>query len=133
MQYSYSDLYMFMSTHTVLVVFLKKDGHPRCMLCTRSSATMRLCYEDRIPAFKGHDKRCSIDNGNLGVMDLMIGEPRSFNVNRICNIYDCGEINTFKELESKMEYTRSFEEEYNKQFGGDDKYAENVMKDMFSN
>lgn len=131
MNYKYSDLYNFLSEHTVLVVFLKKDGHPRCMLCTRCSATMRLCYEDRIPAFKGHDKRCSIDNGNIGVLDLMIGEPRSFNVDRILNIYDCGIISEFCDLQNKMEYTTNFEANWKEQRGDADEHAENVMNDMF--
>lgn len=129
--YSYEQLFTWLSYNTAMVIFFKKNGELRCMLSTRCIETMKLCYEDKVLAFKGHDKRCSIENGNIGVMDLLKGEPRSFNVERMLSIYDCGRITSWEQLSAVMENARLFSEEYAKGLKNNNQIDEQ-MQGMFN-
>lgn len=99
MEYSYSEVYNKLSTETCIVTFRKKDGTVRVMLATRNLITSGLDYGLLKGLLDGHDKRCNIRNGNIGVIDLTIGEGRAFNIERILDIIWLGDIRTKEDLD----------------------------------
>lgn len=101
--YSYSEVYNRLSTETCVVVFKKKDDTIRVMLATRNLITSGLDYGLLKGLLDGHDKRCNIRNGNVGVIDLTIGEGRAFNIDRVVDILWLGDIRTKEELESAFD------------------------------
>jgi len=110
---TYGELYTRLSYETAFIAFFKKDGSVRLMLGTRNLKTAALEHGNLSTALAGHDKRCNIKNGNLSVVDLVLGECRSFNIERLIKIHWLGEIDTqekydealrkFKELKEKFE------------------------------
>lgn len=82
----YSELYRSLLTQVVEVIFIKANGEVRPMLCTRNVQLANLFGFD-MPYMSAnlasHDKRCGIENGNIAVIDLVIGEGRSFNIERV--------------------------------------------------
>lgn len=103
MTYSYSEVYNRLSTETCVVVFKKKDDTIRVMLATRNLITSGLDYGLLKGLLDGHDKRCNIRNGNVGVIDLTIGEGRAFNIDRVVDILWLGDIRTKEELEAAFD------------------------------
>lgn len=103
MMYSYSEVYNRLSTETCVVVFKKKDDTIRVMLATRNLITSGLDYGLLKGLLDGHDKRCNIRNGNVGVIDLTIGEGRAFNIDRVVDILWLGDIRTKEELEAAFD------------------------------
>lgn len=101
--YSYSEVYNRLSTETCVVVFKKKDDTIRVMLATRNLITSGLDYGLLKGLLDGHDKRCNIRNGNVGVIDLTIGEGRAFNIDRVVDILWLGDIRTKEELEAAFD------------------------------
>ena len=64
-----------------VVVFRKKNNEIRVMLCTRSPIT---CGAVGLEAHIGNKNEASLEaNGNITVMDLIAGETRIFNINRV--------------------------------------------------
>ena len=84
--YSYPEVFSKLTYETALVTFLKKDGTIRVMLCTRNLDTISIKYGFQGAALGGHDNRCNINNGNLAVYDLILGDARSFNIDRLVDI-----------------------------------------------
>lgn len=80
----YSDIYNKLNLELGIITFFKKNGQIRVMLGTRNLKTVALKYGYKARELGGHDKRCGIDNGNMAVFDMAIGEARSFNVERLC-------------------------------------------------
>lgn len=96
---------MKLQFETAVVVFRKKDKTLRAMLCSRNLRTGMLCGLDGalVQAMLGsHDKRCSIANGNMCVMDLVLGEPRSFGVDRVHSIEFKGVVETQERFDEVM-------------------------------
>ena len=83
---TYAELFSKLTYETAVITFLKKDGTVRIMLCTRNINTISILYGFQGQALGGHDNRCNIQNGNLAAFDLILGEARSFNVQRVLNI-----------------------------------------------
>lgn len=75
---SYGELYMRLASETAMIRFLKKNGEIRLMLATRNMDTASSLYDYLGGQLAGHDKRCNIKNNNMAVIDLEIGEARSF-------------------------------------------------------
>ena len=57
---TYPEVYSRLCYETAFVVFLKKDGTIRLMLCTRNLNTVSLQYGFQGKALGGHDNRCNI-------------------------------------------------------------------------
>ena len=96
---TYPEVYSRLCYETAFVVFLKKDGTIRLMLCTRNLNTVALQYGFQGKALGGHDNRCNINNGNIAVFDLALGEARSFNIDRLVKIEFKGIVSTAEQLE----------------------------------
>ena len=98
----YTEAYRRLSFEVLTVSFIKRDGSIRNMLCTRNLSVSSLIHQDLSRMLSGHDNRCNIKNGNMAVIDLEIGESRSFSVGRV--IYEDwhGEVETLEELRDIM-------------------------------
>ena len=103
MSFVYSEVYNKLSTETGVVKFRKKDGTLRVMLCTRNLITANLDYGMLKGLLDGHDKRSNIRNGNIGVIDLTIGEGRAFNIERVISIDWLGDIRTKEDLDKAFD------------------------------
>lgn len=95
--YKYTEVYNDLCFSAAVVSFFKKDGTLRTMLCTRNNAIADVCCGVGTHGLGGHDKRCNVSNGNLAVIDLIIGEARSFNIDRVLHIECINEPITNKE------------------------------------
>lgn len=86
----YQTVYRLLLMQVAEVVFVKSNGELRTMLCTRNIQLAHLFGFD-IPYMSAnlssHDKRCSIKNNNIAVIDLVLGEGRSFNIERLVSIH----------------------------------------------
>ena len=111
---TYPEVYSRLCYETAFVVFLKKDGTIRLMLCTRNLNTVSLQYGFQGKALGGHDNRCNISNGNIGVFDLALGEARSFNIDRLVKIEFKGIVSTAEQLEEVTGEFLEFKAEYEK-------------------
>lgn len=111
---TYPEVYSRLCYETAFVVFLKKDGTIRLMLCTRNLNTVALQYGFQGKALGGHDNRCNISNGNIAVFDLALGEARSFNIDRLVEIEFKGIVSTAEQLEEVTGEFLEFKAEYEK-------------------
>ena len=110
---SYPEVFSKLTYETALVTFLKKDGTVRNMLCTRNLDTVSLKFGFQGAALGGHDNRCNIKNGNIAAFDLVLGEARSFNIDRVLSIQYSGIVTTNEQLdkciEAYVEFSRQYE------------------------
>lgn len=110
--YSYPEVFSKLTYETALVTFLKKDGTVRVMLCTRNLDTVSLRFGFQGAALGGHDNRCNIKNGNMAVFDLILGEARSFNIERVLSVYYSGIITNNEQLDACINAYAEFKEKY---------------------
>lgn len=108
----YSEVYSKLCYESATVVFLKKDGTIRTMLATRNLHTAKLEYGFLGGALGGRDTKCNINNGNLAVIDLLIGEPRTFNIERLLSIDYYGIIDSKDKLNQAAEKHLEFKKKY---------------------
>lgn len=114
MQYSYAELFRELTVNTGIVVFFKKNGDVRVMLCTRNLRTVEIQYGFQGKALGGHDNRCNIGNGNMAVFDLVVGDARSFNIDRVAYAEIVGEVKNKEQLEVAVEKYIEIKEHYKK-------------------
>lgn len=111
---NYAEVFSKLTYETAAIVFLKKDGTVRIMLGTRNLNTVNLLYGFQGQVLGGHDNRCNIKNGNLAVYDMIVGDARSFNIDRLLDIQYAGVINTKEEYDNVLANFIKFKEEYEK-------------------
>lgn len=111
---TYPEVYSRLTFETAVIVFLKKNGEIRIMLGTRNLNTVSLLYGFQGQVLGGHDTRCNINNGNIAVFDMIIGDARSFNIDRLLDIQFAGVINTKEEYDAVLEKFKAFKDEYEK-------------------
>ena len=111
---TYPEVYSRLCYETAFVVFLKKDGTIRLMLCTRNLNTVSLQYGFQGKALGGHDNRCNISIANIAVFDLALSQPRSFNIDRLVKIEFKGIVSTAEQLEEVTGEFLEFKAEYEK-------------------
>ena len=110
--YSYPEVFSKLTYETALVTFLKKDGTIRVMLCTRNLDTISIKYGFQGASLGGHDNRCNIKNGNIAAFDLVLGEARAFNIDRIVGIHYSGIVSDAEHLEKCINSYFEFKEKY---------------------
>lgn len=110
----YAEVFSKLTYETAFIIFLKKDGTVRLMLGTRNLSTVGIKYGFQGRALGGHDNRCNINNGNVAVFDLALGEARSFHIDRLVGIEYHGIIETEQQLDELAEKFTQFKEEYEK-------------------
>jgi hypothetical protein len=82
------------------------------MLGTRNLNTVSILYGFQGNVLGGHDNRCNINNGNVAVFDMIAGDARSFNIERLLDIQWAGVVNTKEEYDRVLENFVKFKEEY---------------------
>lgn len=117
----YQEIYRRLLTETAEIVFIKSNGQIRTMLATRNAISAEHFGFD-IPFVKAcignHDKRCNINNGNMAVVDLIIGEGRSFNIERLVSINWVGEVDSKERADAVYRNFKEFEERYKESKNG---------------
>lgn len=111
---NYAEVYSKLTYETAIIIFLKKNGEIRVMLGTRNLGTVDIKYGFQGQVLGGHDRRCNINNGNLAVYDLAIGDARSFHIDRLINIEYLGIIDTEEKYDKIFEQYINFKTEYEK-------------------
>lgn len=109
-KYNYLDVIQRLCSETAVVVFMKRNGELRAMLCTRNIFTLRMFGDFLGLSLTRHDGRCNIKNGNISVIDLEISEARSFGIDRVLHIEWCGVIEEPGQLDKAaemLEYIRN--------------------------
>ena len=112
--YNYSEAFMKLGQETAIVTFIKKNGVARVMLCTRNPHTIRLACNNQYDILSSHDKRCNIDNKNIAVIDLILGEARAFNIERLTSLTYFGTINDTEEYNKITDVYFKFKSMYEK-------------------
>lgn len=110
----YSEVFSKLTYETAVLVFFKKNGDIRVMLGTRNLSTVDIVYGFQGYVLGGHDSRCNINNGNLAVYDMVIGDARSFSIDRLVHAEFLGTITTKEEYEKALEVYKRIQEDYNK-------------------
>lgn len=111
---TYPEIYTRLCYETALVVFLKKNGEVRLMLGTRNLNTVSLLYGFQGNTLGGHDNRCNVNNGNVAIFDMIAGDARSFNIDRMLDIQFAGVISSKEEYERVLQQFVAFKTEYEK-------------------
>lgn len=111
---NYAEVFSRLTFETANIVFLKKDGTARLMLGTRNLGTVALEYGFQGQELGGRDNRCNINNGNVAIFDLVLGEARSFNIDRLVYIDYVGVISNADELNQAAVNFSMWKEEYEK-------------------
>lgn len=112
MKYTYPEIFSRLTYETAFLIFMKKNGEVRIMLATRNMNTISLQYGFQGKALGGHDNRCSINNGNIAVFDLVLGEARSFHIDRLIDIQFQGVIDSMDKLNNAAERFTEFKNNY---------------------
>ena len=108
----YAEVFRNLTYQTAIIIFIKKNGEIRVMLGTRNLKTVELEYGFKGMELGGHDKRCNINNGNVAVYDMIVGEARSFSINRLVSIQYVGEITDTDTLNKVVEEYIKFKTDY---------------------
>lgn len=111
---TYPEVFSKLTYETAIIIFFKKNGDVRIMLGTRNLSTINLIYGFQGQVLGGHDNRCNINNGNVAVYDLALGDARSFNIDRVISINYCGIIENEEQYQELLEKFTKFKSEYEK-------------------
>lgn len=109
---TYPEVYSRLNFETAIITFFKKDGQLRVMLGTRNLSTVSILHGFQGQVLGGHDTRCNIKNGNLAVYDLVIGDARSFNIDRLVDVDWLGTIGTKEEMDIALERFKKYKDNY---------------------
>lgn len=102
----YPQVYTRLNTEVATVVFVKKNGDIRIMFATRSRSIAGLLHENAEQLrvwVASRDNNSNIRNGNIAVIDLVLGQVRQFNIERVVCIEFDGDIKTKEELDRAFE------------------------------
>lgn len=113
---NYSDIYKELQYNVGAFIFIKKDGTIRVMLGTRSLDIAKIQYGWISGELNKMDARCSISNGNIGLIDLCIGEGRCFNIKRLAWYKNLGPIETKEQFEKMISWYLNFSKMYQEKF-----------------
>ena len=112
MEVNYTEVLNRLRVETAIVAFYKKNGNFRTMIATRNIGTAAIGNGYMGDALGRHSSRCNASNGNIAIVDLAIGETRSFNTERIVDLVWLGEITTPEELEKALINFRTYTDNY---------------------
>lgn len=117
---TYPEAFSRLGFETGVILFIKKDGSIRVMLGTRNLKTVEILYGFQGPKLGGHDNRCNISNGNVAVFDMIAGDARSFNINRLAHIEWLGVISSKEQLDNAIELYKKVKDDYSRAITLDD-------------
>ena len=110
----YAEVYSKLTYEVGTIIFMKKDGTIRLMLGTRNINTASLEYGFLGGKLSSRDNNCNINNGNVALIDLMIGEIRTFSIDRLIRADFHGYIETKEQLDEVVRNFMNFKKEYEK-------------------
>ena len=100
----YRSIFSDLEDSVNILIFFKKDGTLRIMLATRDILTAGLCLGDSLAGkLNSHSNRCNINNNNIAVIDLLVGDVRSFNVDRLIRHVYLGQCATMEQFDKYCE------------------------------
>ena len=98
-KYNYCDVFNSLEYKTGVAVFMKKNGDMRVMLATRNVDTIeKLGIGNMYGKMLSYSNRCNQGNGNIPVMDIILADARTINVDRLLEFEPIGVINTQEDL-----------------------------------
>ena len=99
---TYIEVYNRLNTGVAVVVFFKANGDLRVMLATRNMMFITMAgATDALALLASRERKCTIDNLSIAVVDVVLGEVRAFKVGRL--IAFCGvTIRTQEDLEAAV-------------------------------
>lgn len=108
----YGKTYGGLNFWAACVVFFKKGGELRVMLASRSRAIAAIAgCADKVGQLNHRDSRCNIHNKNIGAIDLLLGEVRAFNTERVA-WFEWVNVRTPEELDQAILRAKQLEEQY---------------------
>lgn len=110
--HDYGDVYRKLTTALATIIFMKKDGSVRVMLGTRSLEIAAIIHGFQGTALGGIDNRCNIRNGNVGVIDMILGEARSFSIDRLIAIEFYENVTTREDYDAEYLKYKAFKASY---------------------
>jgi hypothetical protein len=100
----YAQLLEALDSVTILVKFIKVNGESRVLLGTRNKRTVQeICHTDLSGKLAGFDKKANIGNHNIPIVDLALGDVRTFCVERLEAYQVLGVVNSTNS-EAAFEY-----------------------------
>ena len=108
----YSEVYSKLSYEVATLIFMKKDGTIRLMLGTRNINIARLMHGFMGDKLGSRDRSANINTGNIAVIDMVIGDVRLFNINRLVRVEYHGIPSSIGELDKIVENYMKFKKEY---------------------
>lgn len=116
MNLNYQEIYRRLQYEVATIIFVKGNGEIRVMLATKDVFQAARFNGEDIGGMERHlqaiSNRCNIKNGNISVIDIAIGEARSFKLGRLIDIYWHGEIGTAEKAEELYRGYKGFLEKY---------------------
>lgn len=110
--YEYSQIYREISYNVGIFIFIKKDNTVRVMLGTRNLDTLKIKFGWIADELSKMEKRCSISNGNLALVDMVIGQGRCFNMGRLVWYKNIGTVTNEEEynkvLKDFVDFTNNY-------------------------
>lgn len=108
----YGKTYSGLNWWGACIVFFKKNGELRVMLASRSRAIAAIAgCGDKITSLNYRDAKCNINNGTIGVIDLVLGEARAFNTKRVA-WFEWVNIRNQQEFDQAILRVKQLEEQY---------------------
>lgn len=95
---SFNELYCRLNVETAFLFFVKKNNEFRSMVATRNLETAKLVSEISADNLYSHDVNVKSDSTVISVIDLEIGELRSFSCDRLLYSEFFGEVKDIEQL-----------------------------------
>lgn len=112
--YEYTSIYREITSNAGIFIFMKKDNTIRVMLGTRNIDIAKIKFGWIPGELNKMESRCNRDNGNLAVIDLVIGEGRCFNMGRLIWYKPIGVIRNEQEFNEVLKEFVEFTKNYSK-------------------
>lgn len=113
--YEYTSIYREMTYGAGIFIFMKKDNTVRVMLGTRNLDIAKIKFGWIANELSKMENRCNRSNGNLAVIDLVIGEGRCFNMGRLIWYRNLGNIESEDKFNEVLRNFGLFANDYMKQ------------------
>ena len=112
----YLQLKNTLEQQSIIVSFKKKNGDVRVMLGTRNMTTCeKICNRDLTKMLFGFDKKNTAATLNIPVVDLALGEVRTFNVERMLGYQLIGVLDNDEVINKAFGYYEQVSDFVNKQ------------------
>ena len=114
MEDKYNKIFNMLNFNVCCVIFFKRNGELRFLFGTRDTDVIRMGkdVEDKIKMMNHYDTKCNISSGTISVFDIVLGEVRSFQIDRLIEIINFGEVKSIEKLGEVYKKYKSLKEGY---------------------